>query len=703
MSRRSATVWLALADALRRNEEHDAADDIDNRPHYDGDRRCLSTRVHRSSCVWGEDWRQRQVSLGQARRKRVPNARRVVATTAIVVVGAIWLAVCSPALGMEAGWRLAPALAPVPPAGVEPAPYGVPVGVVGEISFWAPNRGLLITGGSEAGGHSLVPSGIYAYDGVSWHQLSTVCGGREGRIVWAGPDEFWTISDQRIGQLISKDGTGETIAPSVSLCHFQGDEVVGSYAVPLDEPESWRQMTGGACYQPSDCWFGGIDGTYPHVGAFHLHWDGSSVTVVYEPEDHAVTSMTTFNGNLLESVGLSSSDARSEGEVSIPAILHTISPSGSFANRSIISRVTKKLLPEYGQEVEPEALHGFDLATNAPAGSSATQLWAVANPTATSPLGSQPGSLTILHDVLAPLGEGSDEEQWAQLFPGLDGPLPVQPRWEFGGSETISQVGVAQAIAPEPGSQRAWVSLHEPHDEPQLGLIEAATCEPTSGTAQPCGKLARRIELPEAGEEGGYHGESGPIDCPGPHDCWMATFSKQPSLSSSGWLFHFSNGEPEEPDTDPLFDGADGVITYRPPDSGVPGVYPNGFAEDDSLANQETVVPTVKTKPKPKPRPRPKARPLVKHVTSKLLDHRRLVIGFTLTAKAHVRLVGRRGRAVVAETGRETLRPGRHSIALELNPQRWPTALKFEAKPTGASGGGHEATEESGSGNVVGT
>ena len=71
----------------------------------------------------------------------------------------------------------------------------VPLGEVGDIEFWAPNRGALITGGN--GG---MPAGVYAYDGTGWYLYSTVCGGREGRIAWTGPDEFWTISDQRAGE-----------------------------------------------------------------------------------------------------------------------------------------------------------------------------------------------------------------------------------------------------------------------------------------------------------------------------------------------------------------------------------------------------------------------------------------------------------------------------------------------------------------------
>src|ERR1700744_3218462 len=69
-----------------------------------------------------------------------------------------------------------------------------PIGEVGAMSFWAPNRGVLITAGNKA-----MPAGVYAYDGTGWHLYSTVCGGHEGNLAWAGPDEFWTGSDYASG------------------------------------------------------------------------------------------------------------------------------------------------------------------------------------------------------------------------------------------------------------------------------------------------------------------------------------------------------------------------------------------------------------------------------------------------------------------------------------------------------------------------
>jgi hypothetical protein len=590
---------------------------------------------------------------------------------------AVAMAAPDVALAGEASWRLSPALAPPAPAGVEKAPYPVPVGKVGEISFWAPNRGLLITGGTEGEGGP-VPAGVYAYDGVNWQQLSKVCGGGEGRIVWAGPDEFWTIANQRAGQHVGGSG-GEVEAPSVSLCHFLNGAVAGSYAVPLEESDSWRHMTGGACYGPSDCWFGGADGKAPNVGAFHLHWNGSAVIVVYEPEDHAVTSMASFEGELYEGVQLEGGDVSlGEAERKRPAVIHTIAPSGAepFEDLTIFSASAGHDLPLYGEKVAPEALQGLDLASDAPAGEAAkaTQLWAAANPSGEAPAGSQPASLTVLRD---------DGGVWSQVLPGSHGEEPLG-NGRLAGSQTQvnnhGESGVAGAIAPEPGSEDAWVSLQSGGSaSARVALLSAA------------GGVVQEETLPLAGEDVGLRGSAGPIVCPAAHDCWMAT--------EAGWLFHLSDGQAEALDGDPLFEGRDGVIEERPRDGGEPSLYTDEYTTDDSLANQKTIVeaqapPATAAQPKQAVSVQ-KTRPLLEHVKSKFRHRRTLVISFTLTAKAHVQLIARRKRQVVAKTRRETLKPGRHTLSLTFDPARWPTKLAFEAHPLAVSvapsgGGGGE-------------
>ncbi len=571
----------------------------------------------------------------------------------------------------DAVWHSAPAAAPSPPPGAAPAPYPVPVGPVGALSFWAPNRGLLITGGTEDPWSGPVAPGLYAYDGVGWHQLSTVCGGAGGRIAWAGPDEFWTIADQRAGQAVVGRQSSFALT-SVSLCHFLDGAVVASYAMPLEQPDSYLRMNAAACLGPSDCWFGGQDGQGPSgPGAFHLHWDGSSLTTVYEPEDHAVDDMVDFAGKVFESVRIQRNDFfSSEENQAHPAVIHTIAPAGSENPFSDLFMFAGTRLPEYGLGVLPAALQGFSLATDgSPLGESVTQLWAAANPVIPSeiPSGSNSASLTLLR-----YAGGS----WSQIKPALPAGVAFAGVGAQIGSGPEEQ-GTSEAVAPEPGTDRAWLSLTGESTQATVAQISAD------------GTVSEVDQLPASQESVGLHGFAGPIVCPAAHDCWMASTGHAGS-TVPGWLFHLSDGTRYPQDTDPNFAG---VISYRPPDAGIPVIYPDVPPLDNSLSNQQAPPPpsapaTSVTAPTGGPT---KARPLVVHVKSRFLHHRLLVIGFTLTARAHVQLIARRKGRVVARTPRESLRVGKHQLSLGLNPKAWPTGLQFKATPIDAAtptGGG---------------
>ncbi|MCL2769337.1 MAG: hypothetical protein FWD42_04420, partial [Solirubrobacterales bacterium] len=329
------------------------------------------------------------------------------------------------------------------------------------------------------------------------------------------------------------------------------------------------------------------------------------------------------------------------------------------------------------------ALGGFDLAVDAPMGSRASQLWAAAGAAGeTPPRGSAAASLTVMRDL--PRADG--EEAWSQLLPapGVSDPLPGA-RLRGGGEELDSDT-----IAPEPGREAAWLSLRG-NGQPvaRVALLEVGACETAVNNTVPCARVAQEDSLPEAGEPIGPRGAAGPIVCPAARDCWMATFAEP--ASRAGWLFHYTDGAGEAADADPFFDGADGVITYRPPDQGVPVVYPDGFANDDSLANQQVIATRAGAPaevPAATPAAKRKAARLVEHVRSRLIVHRRLVVSFTLTAEAHVQLTALRRKRVVARARRRTLRAGRHTISLELNPKRWPTNMRFEVKPAGGAGAG---------------
>jgi hypothetical protein len=573
-----------------------------------------------------------------------------------------------------ASWRFAPAQAPPAPAGTPAAPYALPVGEVGELSFWAPNRGLLITGGTEDPWGGSVSPGLYAYDGVDWHQLSTVCGGGSGRIAWAGPDDFWTIADQRGGQLLSAPQSAGELK-SISLCHFLDGAVVGSYAMPLQQAGSYLAMDAAACLAPSDCWFGGQDGA---GGAFHLHWDGSSVTVVYEPAGFPVSDMVAFEGSIYQSVQIQGFEA----SPSNPALIHTIAPAGSSTTFNDVFMFAGRPLPEYGRGVAPAALQGLSLGTDgSPLGEGATQLWGAANPVLGSalPRGANAGALTVLR-----YAGGS----WSQIVPNTHGESPLPSTVELSGTASTqvtggpSERGASGAIAPEPGSESAWVSLFntERRTDAELALLNA------DGTL-----AGPPEELPGPQDPVGFRGVAGPITCPAQHDCWMATNAGRDPVTGDqsvpGWLFHLTDGTVQTPNADPLFDGSDGVISYRPPDSGVPVIYPDVPPIDNSLANQQP--PAAPSAPPAgaaaATAPKVKSKPLVEHIKSVFLHHRVLVISFTLTARAHVQLIARHKRQVVAKTANKSLRSGRHELSLSLNPAHWPTGLQFKATPVGAT------------------
>ena len=120
----------------------------------------------------------------------------------------------------NASWRLEQPKPPPPPVGVAPSEVPIGLGPVGDIQFWGPNRGLLIT----AGNPKSIPPGIWVYNGVGWHELANVCGATDGRIAWAGPDDFWTISDGRPGQAIVENKVPPTT--DNTLCHFVDGHVV---------------------------------------------------------------------------------------------------------------------------------------------------------------------------------------------------------------------------------------------------------------------------------------------------------------------------------------------------------------------------------------------------------------------------------------------------------------------------------------------
>ena len=106
-----------------------------------------------------------------------------------------------------------------------PAPIGL--GRIGDIEFapGMPNRGALIT----AGNPPTIPAGVWEFNGVSWHELSTVCGASDGRI--------------DLGRLRKNSGRSPTGAPARRRTPPAAAADARQHALPLLQPGPQRRTT----------------------------------------------------------------------------------------------------------------------------------------------------------------------------------------------------------------------------------------------------------------------------------------------------------------------------------------------------------------------------------------------------------------------------------------------------------------------------
>jgi hypothetical protein len=608
----------------------------------------------------------------------------LVALALLLVVGTLTARAHAEALSDDGGaeWRLEQPAAPEPPAGVEAAKTPVGLGRIGDIEFWAPNRGVLIT----AGNGSTVTPGVWGYNGEGWHEISTVCGASDrgaqnsyhvgdGRIAWAGPNEFWTISDGRPGQAAEALGHVPELEDN-TLCRFAVNpngnlEVLDSYASLAFQSTSYQAMDAAACIHtvlpdgsdeappgPSNCWFAGEELPKPEVGAFQLHWNGAALTAEpYLPEGHAVSDMSAFEGALYESVRLKAGDqtVQKQGGPGEEPALHRINPEG-------VSPTLEALLgiPLLGPGEYPRTLDSLRLSANADA------LWAAAGPARERPEKSAEAGVTVLRYSKLQYSAQSHaygEEvapSWRQV---------IGPNTHPAGRE-LFQEDVVNSIAGEPTTHNAWLALdstEEAADGPSP--LAHATLARVSGE----GTVSDRIQLPAEGEPYGPRGAAERIVCPAVHDCWMTT--------TQGWLFHLSTEEERthpQRDSDSAFSG-ESLITVRPADEGVPQETSDTIPLDDSGLEEAPPAQTgAKLKPAVADPFATVTLPLLSDVHTRLLHRTTLQLSFRLSVKAKVRLLAKRRGRVVAATSVRVLKAGSRSLLLTLNVHRWPTKLDLQ-------------------------
>ncbi len=579
---------------------------------------------------------------------------------ALAAVGAGWAPTAGASEGgesndAEATWRLEQPLPPTGPGGVQSQ---VPIGLgkIGDIEFWAPNRGLLIT----AGNPPTIPPGIWVYNGVGWHELASQCGATDGRIAWAGADEFWTVSDGRAGQSTTE---GTPPLADNTLCHFAGGQIVGSYASLAFLPTSYQAMHGAACFGPEDCWFAGDTLPDERKGAFHLHWNGQSMSEEPSPQGHAVHSLTAFGQGLYEGVQILPEDRLSEAEPPTePSFIHEIEPADVIPTFVSLFPTAPQLpneprLPIYSSGETPEALDYPRLSADEHA------LWAALDPTEKPPESSL-GEVTILR---------FNGQEWTQLIGPNTDPEGENPFTREGNESPKNDL--AQSIAAEPpsaaeseeGREHAWLALASPNQEYEAAKSHATVARLSNGSS-----VSQRELLPdseEAAQGVGPKGYASKIACPAPHDCWLAT--------STGWLFHLApEGERDLPqDTDPAFSG---LITFRPEDQGVPQTVPDAPPEDNSgLLGEVPPDAVIKTETKGQHEELIPV-PLFSKLRSKLLKGNVLELSFRLATEARIRLLAERAHTVVAKTSWHTFAAGTRRLLLHLERKRWPTKLNLK-------------------------
>lgn len=585
---------------------------------------------------------------------------------AVLAALAVALGAAAPAANAQEGeptasWQLEQ---PLPPGLPDGEKSSVPIGLgrIGDIEFWAPNRGLLITAGNPP---SIRP-GIWEYDGVSWHELANVCGATEGTIAWAGPEEFWTVSDGRKGQSTAE---GNPPLSDDTLCHFAPNaagelEVVGSYASLAFLPSSYQAMHGAACLSPEDCWFGGEPLPDERVGAFHLHWNGHAVVAEPGPQGHAVTDLRRFGNLLYEGVHVERDDLLNELEPPTePSLIHVIEPNGvqpTFVSLfpAAPSLPEQPRLPIYAPGESPEASAGPLLSCDAQA------LWAALDPLREPPE-SEPGQVTILR--------ANGQEEWTQLLGPSTDPEEGNPftrARESPSNEAVTGIAAdpPDAAEGEAESEHAWLALASREQE-RAGAKALASVATISNK----GVVSATQTLP-AGAQLAAHGPTGyasRIACPAPEDCWLAT--------SEGWLYHLApTGERQLPE-----DGAPalkGLVTFRPKDEGVPQTVPDALPEDDSGLASE--LPTIATKPKEEVKKEEAftTLPFISKITTRLIKGTTLEMRFHLSVKGKLRLLAKRKRKLVASTPWRTFTAGNRRLLLRLERKHWPTEFKIEEK-----------------------
>jgi hypothetical protein len=521
---------------------------------------------------------------------------------------------------------------------------------VQSMAFRAWNRGLAAV--SVAGGGN-TPFGVWLYNGTRWYPNpvfpgQSVCKG--STVLWAGKLDYW---------LIGGAGAGDWPA----LCRFDG----ASYQwEPIAVPKATiaavgavGEITSGACFSWSNCWFFGTGGAV-------VHWDGQ----VLSNQSVGLGPSPWLTANYTDAV--EATDAHGNPFAVASAAATTLTrPDGTPAPQLLSS--TGGLFSPLS--FSPQTLSGRvgSQATSlvAVAFNNSGQGWIAGEPSGFTPSGGT--STDTLQDApLAPIAQDGTPTACPDLpasaFTVDETGAATSYLWDALGvmpDDTAIAGGETLVVPPQSNPQIEPVLVHAECNGPAT-VIQFRVADPENPTG------------PDIPADGG--GGISAVAANAMNDAWAAS-------TSGTEIGHLLSG--------PLFQPPH---LYHFTDGGTP----NAPAGDDRESRQPITTQQQQTffaiqPPVIVPPPR-KRKTIVRHLK---LKHRTvklppplydvsqpavlrlgphlysLTLSFKVRSRITIGLEGIRAGAVVSSSGTHTFSGGVGRLVLMLTPKRWPTALRF--------------------------
>ncbi len=426
------------------------------------------------------------------------------------------------------------------------------------------------------------------------------------------------------------------IGGGLGLCRFRDGQVIASYSTAPESPDPFRTMTAAACNGPNDCWFAGIGSQDPsgqRVGAYHLHWNGETLTSSYaaagarrQRPGRSPTGRffeTTYVGAQREDRETPVVARRARG--ASRCLLHAIDGAG-FRRSELFARAAAPGVPLDGTEL---------LAADAAGGN------AVVRRRRRRLRPDAPAETAVARPPLA--------VRWRDGFYRR----AAARRDASSATTTASPTSPPCPAATTPGS-------------PCRPTATAAR-RPLARASRCCGPTARRPSsgCPPAAPAAAPPPESSSA---APDEGWMVT--------NAGWLFHFTDGQRARAAT------STGLLDrgHLPPQRG-------GRAVDPRQRRRPTTRSCSRRRPSsPEPEPEPPAtrtrriHALMTKISKPRVDRRlRLHLSFSAAPQGAASSCRPTARASSsARTPLRTLRPGRHTlVAAARRADSWPDRLRF--------------------------